>query len=224
MSWRMNVRRNRVVDPNSAQLRQQIQQKTQNRQQVANTVQNNVNSNQVLEWHEKRLIDLKADNEKILKTTDEVKQMMSENNKVNARNEQLINACTNNLNLVEKQMFDKIEKSENKRKDLETFVNELDLKNKALLSENTTMKELLKTVQQQFELFRDETNVRIFKMEEEMKKSASVSKTEESLEPGEDLSRSVVKTVKKLKGAVDKLRKDVNDMKSNKVQLEIREQ
>ena len=38
MSWRMNVRRNRVVDPNSAQLRQQIQQKTQNRQQVANTV------------------------------------------------------------------------------------------------------------------------------------------------------------------------------------------
>ena len=85
-------------------------------------------------------------------------------------NEQLINACTNNLNLVEKQMFDKIEKSENKRKDLETFVNELDLKNKALLSENTTMKELLKTVQQQFEMFRDETNVRIFKMEEEMKR------------------------------------------------------
>jgi hypothetical protein len=223
MSWRMNVRRNRVVDPNSAQLRQQIQQKTQNRQQVANSVQNNVNSNQVLEWHEKRLINLKADNEKILKTTDEVKQMMSENNKVNARNEQLINACTNNLNLVEKQMFDKIEKSENKRKDLETFVNELDLKNKALLSENTTMKELLKTVQQQFEMFRDETNVRIFKMEEEMKK-ASTNNVEESLEPGEDLSRSVVKTVKKLKGVVDKLRKDIDGMKSNKVQLEIREQ
>tara|TARA_B100001027_G_C16226309_1_gene312351 strand:+ start:431 stop:1090 length:660 start_codon:yes stop_codon:yes gene_type:complete len=219
----MNVRRNRVVDPNSAQLRQQIQQKTQNRQQVANSVQNNVNSNQVLEWHEKRLINLKADNEKILKTTDEVKQMMSENNKVNARNEQLINACTNNLNLVEKQMFDKIEKSENKRKDLETFVNELDLKNKALLSENTTMKELLKTVQQQFEMFRDETNVRIFKMEEEMKK-ASTNNVEESLEPGEDLSRSVVKTVKKLKGVVDKLRKDIDGMKSNKVQLEIREQ
>ena len=223
MSWRMNVRRTRVVDPNSAQLRQQIQQKTQNRQQVANSVQNNVNSNQVLEWHEKRLINLKADNEKILKTTDEVKQMMSENNKVNARNEQLINACTNNLNLVEKQMFDKIEKSENKRKDLETFVNELDLKNKALLSENTTMKELLKTVQQQFEMFRDETNVRIFKMEEEMKK-ASTNNVEESLEPGEDLSRSVVKTVKKLKGVVDKLRKDIDGMKSNKVQLEIREQ
>lgn len=219
----MNVRRNRVVDPNSAQLRQQIQQKTQNRQQVANSVQNNVNSNQVLEWHEKRLINLKADNEKILKTTDEVKQMMSENNKVNARNEQLINACTNNLNLVEKQMFDKIEKSENKRKDLETFVNELDLKNKALLSENTTMKELLKTVQQQFEMFRDETNVRIFKMEEEMKK-VSTNNVEESLEPGEDLSRSVVKTVKKLKGVVDKLRKDIDGMKSNKVQLEIREQ
>ena len=219
----MNVRRNRVVDPKSAQLRQQIQQKTQNRQQVANSVQNNVNSNQVLEWHEKRLINLKADNEKILKTTDEVKQMMSENNKVNARNEQLINACTNNLNLVEKQMFDKIEKSENKRKDLETFVNELDLKNKALLSENTTMKELLKTVQQQFEMFRDETNVRIFKMEEEMKK-VSTNNVEESLEPGEDLSRSVVKTVKKLKGVVDKLRKDIDGMKSNKVQLEIREQ
>ena len=176
-----------------------------------------------MEWHEKRLINLKADNEKILKTTDEVKQMMSENNKVNARNEQLINACTNNLNLVEKQMFDKIEKSENKRKDLETFVNELDLKNKALLSENTTMKELLKTVQQQFEMFRDETNVRIFKMEEEMKK-VSTNNVEESLEPGEDLSRSVVKTVKKLKGVVDKLRKDIDGMKSNKVQLEIREQ
>jgi len=223
MSWRMNVRRNRVVDPNSAQLRQQIQQKTQTRQQVANTVQNNVNSNQVLEWHEKRLINLKADNEKILKTTDEVKQMMSENNKVNARNEQLINACTNNLNLVEKQMFDKIEKSENKRKDLETFVNELDLKNKALLSENTTMKELLKTVQQQFELFRDETNVRIFKMDEEMKK-VSTNTVEESLEPGEDLSRSVVKTVRKLKSVVDKLRKDIDGMKSNNVRLEIREQ
>lgn len=219
----MNVRRNRVVDPNSAQLRQQIQQKTQTRQQVANTVQNNVNSNQVLEWHEKRLINLKADNEKILKTTDEVKQMMSENNKVNARNEQLINACTNNLNLVEKQMFDKIEKSENKRKDLETFVNELDLKNKALLSENTTMKELLKTVQQQFELFRDETNVRIFKMDEEMKK-VSTNTVEESLEPGEDLSRSVVKTVRKLKSVVDKLRKDIDGMKSNNVRLEIREQ
>ena len=86
------------------------------------------------------------------------------------------------------------------------------------------MKELLKTVQQQFEMFRDETNVRIFKMEEEMKKSASVSKPEESLEPGEDVSRSVVKTVKKLKGAVDQLRKDIEGMKSNKVQLEIREQ
>lgn len=224
MSWRMNVRRNRVVDPNSAQLRQQIQQKTQNRQQVANSVQNNVNSNQVLEWHEKRLINLKADNEKILKTTDEVKQMMAENNKINSRNEQLINACTNNLNLVEKQMFDKIEKSENKRKDLETFVNELDLKNKALLSENTTMKVLLKTVQQQFELFRDETNVRIFKMEEEIKKKASTNNVEESLEPGEDVSRSVVKTVKKLKGVVDRLRKDIEGMKSNNVQLEIREQ
>lgn len=224
MSWRMNVRRNRVVDPNSAQLRQQIQQKTQNRQQVANSVQNNVNSNQVLEWHEKRLINLKADNEKILKTTDEVKQMMAENNKINSRNEQLINACTNNLNLVEKQMFDKIEKSENKRKDLETFVNELDLKNKALLSENTTMKALLKTVQQQFELFRDETNVRIFKMEEEIKKKASTNNVEESLEPGEDVSRSVVKTVKKLKGVVDRLRKDIEVMKSNNVQLEIREQ
>ncbi len=224
MSWRMNVRRNRVVDPNSAQLRQQIQQKTQNRQQVANSVQNNVNSNQVLEWHEKRLINLKADNEKILKTTDEVKQMMAENNKINSRNEQLINACTNNLNLVEKQMFDKIEKSENKRKDLETFVNELDLKNKALLSENTTMKALLKTVQQQFELFRDETNVRIFKMEEEIKKKASTNNVEESLEPGEDVSRSVVKTVKKLKGVVDRLRKDIEGMKSNNVQLEIREQ
>tara|TARA_B100001063_G_C16720382_1_gene533200 strand:- start:725 stop:1387 length:663 start_codon:yes stop_codon:yes gene_type:complete len=220
----MNVRRNRVVDPNSAQLRQQIQQKTQNRQQVANSVQNNVNSNQVLEWHEKRLINLKADNEKILKTTDEVKQMMAENNKINSRNEQLINACTNNLNLVEKQMFDKIEKSENKRKDLETFVNELDLKNKALLSENTTMKALLKTVQQQFELFRDETNVRIFKMEEEIKKKASTNNVEESLEPGEDVSRSVVKTVKKLKGVVDRLRKDIEGMKSNNVQLEIREQ
>ena len=223
MSWRMNVRRNRVVDPNSAQLRQQIQQKNQNRQQVANTVQSNVNANKVLEWHETRLINLKADNEKILKTTDEVKQMMAENNKVNVRNEQLINACTNNLNLVEKQMFDKIEKSENKRKDLETFVNELDLKNKALMSENTQLKELLNTVKSQFEMFRDETNVKLFKMDEEMKK-VSTNTVEESMEPGEDLSRSVVKTVKKLKGVVDKLRKDVDGMKSNKVQLEIREQ
>ena len=222
MAWRMNVRKNRVADPNSAQLRERIQQKTQNRQQITQNVQNAVNTNKVLEWHETRLINLKTENEKILKTTDEVKRMMGENNKTNTRNEQLINACTNNLNLVEKQLQEKITKTDAKQKDLESFVNELDLKNKALLTETTSLKEIIRVLQKQFELFRDETNVKIFKMDAELKKYAEGEK--ESNEPGEDVSRSVVKTVKKLKGAFDRLSKDVATLKSNKIELEIKEQ
>ena len=222
MAWRMNVRKNRVADPNSAQLRERIQQKTQNRQQITQNVQNAVNTNKVLEWHETRLINLKTENENILKTTDEVKRLMDENNKTNTRNEQLINACTNNLNLVEKQLHAKITKTDTKQKDLESFVNELDLKNKALSTETTSLKEIIRVLQEQFELFRDETNVKIFKMDAELKKHAEGEK--ESNEPGEDVSRSVVKTVKKLKGAFDRLSKEVDALKSNKIELEIKEQ
>jgi chromosome segregation ATPase len=212
MSWRMNVRKNRVQDPNSVQLRQQIEKKNQNRQQVAQQVDSSVNVNRVLEWHETRLINIKTECENLLKKMDETTEMLSENNKINTRNEQMINACTNNLNLVEKQIHDKMTKMEVRHKDLETFVNEMDQKNKKLITENLELKDLVKTIQTQFELFRDETNVKLFNDKNEADTG------------GEDISRSVVKTVKKLKTALAFVKTELEELRNNKIKLEIKEQ
>ncbi len=143
---------------------------------------------------------------------DETTEMLSENNKINTRNEQMINACTNNLNLVEKQIHDKMTKMEVRHKDLETFVNEMDQKNKKLITENLELKDLVKTIQTQFELFRDETNVKLFNDKNEADTG------------GEDISRSVVKTVKKLKTALAFVKTELEELRNNKIKLEIKEQ